>query len=208
MNKYPWDFNPDLKMEALTEMATFIANIRDEVIDLHDEDLGDSRLSLGMRAYECCRQRIIRASKYNLFSWLSIITFEGRFTFAIEKTPVRFTRNDPKYLPDKKLIVSDDAQYQMDLFSKSSAYATLRWFFVFDTHYKSAADAVYFVGYSESGEVVCQWQIPVEDNVVLFTDINSKNPPAVEIDAPVVAVKKVINKHNEDDVKNVKEDDS
>lgn len=188
MNQVPWELNPELSEERLTDLANFIANVRDEVIELYDEDLGDTRLSLGMRAYECCRSRIINASKDGIFPWLSILTAEGRFTFAIENVPVRFTRNDPKYLPDRKLVISENAMQQMSLFG-NQPYAELRWFFVFDTDYKSAADTVYFIGYSDLGEIVCQWQIPIEDNVVLISDVSNTLPQAVELNKPAVGLK-------------------
>lgn len=189
MQQVPWELNSDLSEDRLIEMANFIANVRDEVIELHDDDLGDTSLSLGMRAYECCRSRIISASKASLFSWLSILTPENRFTFAIGKTPVRFTRNDPKYLPDRKLVISENAMEQMALFDDQQ-YAGIRWFFVFDTHYRSAADAVYFVGYNELGHIVCQWQIPISDGVTLISDASDSIPQAVELSKPTVSVKR------------------
>ena len=82
MKQVPWEYNSDLSEERLTKMANFIARVRDDVIELHDEELGDTRLALGMRAYECCRTRIIDLSKDDSFPWLSILTPEGRFTFA------------------------------------------------------------------------------------------------------------------------------
>jgi len=164
MQQTPWEINSDLTEGRLIKLASFIATIRDEVIELHDEELGDTRLSLGMRAYECSRSRIIEESRSGDLPWLSVLTPEGRFTFSIGSTPVRFTRNDPKHLPDRKLVVSENAMAQMKLFG-SRPDADLRWFFVFDTHYKSAADAVYFVGYDSTGDIVCQWQVPVDDSV-------------------------------------------
>lgn len=189
MKQVPSEYNSDLSEERLNQMANFIAGVRDEVIELHDDELGDTRLSLGMRAYECCRTRIIDASKDGTFPWLSVLTPEGRFTFAIGNTPVRFTRNDPKYLPDRKLVVSANAMEQMTLFG-DQPYAEIRWFFVFDTHYKSAADAVYFVGYNELGDIVCQWQIPIEDSVTLISEVSDSMPQAVELDKPLVGVKR------------------
>jgi len=189
MQQLPWKYNSDLTEERLTEMANFITNVRNEVIELHDKELGDTKLALGMRAYECSRTRIIEASKNDVFPWLSILTPEGRFTFAIGNTPVRFTRNDPKYLPDRKLVVSTNAMEQMTLFG-DQPYAEIRWFFVFDTHYKSAADAVYFMGYNEFGDIVCQWQIPIEDSITLITDISESEHQAVELDKPLVGVKR------------------
>lgn len=195
MKKLPWEFNPDLTEKRLTQTATFIAMVRDEVIDLHNEALGDTRLALGMRTYECVRTRLIDESAGTSFPWLSILTPEGRFTFCIGSVPVRFTRNDPQYLPDRKLIVSESAMVQMALFSKQE-HANVRWFFVFDTYYKNAADAVYFVGYSEAGEIICQWQIPIEDSVTLVTSISSALPQAIQLDKPTVTIKKPKKQNN------------
>ena len=189
MQKAPWDYSPEFTRERLTAMANFIAGVRDEVIELHDEELGDTRLCLGMRAYECCRTRIIAASKSGKFPWLSILTPEGRFTFAIGGVPVRMTRNEPKYLPDRKLVVSESAMKQMSLFG-DQPHANLRWFFVFDTYYKSAADAVYFVGYSELGEIICQWQIFIDDSVALVARTSNVVPEAVQLEKPQVGIKR------------------
>lgn len=185
MHTKPWDLNPDLSEGRLIALASFIANVRSEVIELHDESLGDTRLSLGMRAYECCRSRISEVAGSSDFSWLSILEPEGRFTFAMGVTPVRFTRNNPKQLPGRKLVVSLSAMKQMSLLDPEP-HAEVRWFFVFD----SVADAAYFVGYSEFGEIVCQWEIPVELGVVVLTDITSSLPDAVELEEPTIDVKK------------------
>ncbi len=185
MNKMPWDLNSDLTKERLIIVASIIANKRGEVIDLHNEPLGDTPRSLGMRCYECCRTAIIGAS--NDFSWLGILTPEGRFTFQIGLTPARFSRNDPEDLPNKKLITSFEAQKQMDMFSECYPYAKIVWFIVFDTHFKSAADAVYCVGYTEANEIICQWQIPLEDKVTLISEVNP--PLSQPVDIPAVQLK-------------------
>ena len=92
MEKMPWELNSDLAKDRITTIASLIAKKRGEVIELYDEEiLGDTPRSLGMRCYECCRTEIIRAAKEpELRSWLSILTEEGRFTFCVENTPVRF----------------------------------------------------------------------------------------------------------------------
>jgi len=189
----PWEHNIELSEDRIKQLANFISLVRAEVIERHDEELGDTPLSLGMRCYECCRKRIIRESQDNMFPWLTILTNDKRFTFGFgnTKVPVRFTRNDPKYLPDKKLLVSEEAQFQYDLFNKTIIpYADVRWFIVFDTHFKSAADAVFFVGYREDGEIVCQWQVPMNDNVTLISDISKELPQPIEQKKPLVGIKK------------------
>lgn len=188
MEKMPWELNADLTKDRIITIASLIAKKRGEVIDLHDEELGDTPRSLGMRCYECCRTEIIRAAKEPAVgSWFSILTQEGRFTFCIGLTPVRFSRNDPEDLPNRKLVTSFETQKQMDWINKSNPYAEIRWFIVIDTYYKSPADAVYFVGYTETNEIICQWQIPLEDKVTLISKVDPSLSQPVDI--PVAPIK-------------------
>jgi hypothetical protein len=186
----PWDACSDFTQERLITVAQFIAEVRAEVIDLHDDSLGDTPLALGIRAYECCRTRLIREASRGTYPWLSILTPEKRFTLKIGATPVRFSRNDPDYLPDRKLIASPEAARQMELFSDKRDYARVRWFFVFDTSCDNAADAVYFVGYAPSGEIICQWQIPIEDPVTAVYVLDSGTSEPVEIPRAPIGVKR------------------
>jgi hypothetical protein len=189
MRKMPWELNPDLTEDRIITIASLIAKKRGEVIDRHDEIiLRDTPRALGMRCYECCRSEIIHMAKESeIGSWLAILTPEGRFTFCIGNTPVRFSRNDPRYLPDRKLVTSFEAQKQMDLFSDNDPFSKIIWFIVFDTFFKSAADAVYLVGYTEAKEIICQWQIPLEDKITLISEVNS--PLSQPVDVPIAPIK-------------------
>lgn len=51
--KQPWELNPELTQERLKKLASLIRDVRDDVVDRHDDDLGDSARATGMRAYEC-----------------------------------------------------------------------------------------------------------------------------------------------------------
>jgi len=192
MNNLPWEHSPDLSEDKIKGIAQLIQTVRSEIVDLHDEILGDTPLSLGTRAYECCRSRIIALAKSNSCPWLSILTEEGRFTFQIGKTPVRFTRNDPKDLPSKKLIPSQETIKQLRFFDIDSDFGEnsyTRWFFVVDTPYKVPAENIFFVGYrGESGEIVCQWTIPLEESVYMGLSLVGANlPQPVELPpAPVM----------------------
>jgi len=75
----------------------------------------------------------------------------------------------------------------MDLFDKDYPYARIRWFIVFDTHFKNPADAVYCVGYTEANEILCQWQIPLEDKVTLISGVNA--PLSQPVDVPPAPIK-------------------
>jgi len=191
MSVLPWEINPNLDKDKIIELAKLIVDVRGEVIDLHDEALGDTRLSLGMRAYECCRSRIIAESKIETWDWLGILTPTGRFTFLIDGVPVRFVRNDPNQLPSEKLIPSEETLMQMDMFASESRYATTRWFFVIDTFYKTAADNIYFVGYNDIGDIISQWDIPLEKHATPLVIIDNNFPAKKEIPKAPISIKTI-----------------
>lgn len=183
--KKPWEINKDLTQDRIVQLASFIVSVREEVIDMHDEELGDTRLSLGMRAYECCRSRLILLSDSGKYPWLSILTSEGRFTFCIGDTPVRFIRHEPKEIPNKKLIISCEAGNKFRQLSLFPNYrckdASIRWFFVIDTYYKNSADVVYFIGYNEVGDIQSQWIVPIEEKITTLSTTDNYKPQAIEI---------------------------
>ena len=190
MHTEPWNLNPYLTKECLVILANFIKTVRSEVIERHDVMLGDTPQSLGFRCYECCRTRLNQKEEQKEWDWFSIVRPDGRFTFSINGVPVRLTRNAPEELPNRKLIVSSEAIKQMDLLKEFyPEYATLIWFFVFDTYYKNPADNVYFVGYSETGEIICQYEISLEDKAPVFGLVDSKKPEAVKQQKPPVTLK-------------------
>lgn len=144
MTEKPWGINPDLQEDRIITLTQVIAEVRGDVIDRHDEELGDTRLSLGMRCYECCRTRLIRLADSKQLSWLAILNKKRRFTFLIGNTSVRFIRYDPKNLPWTKLIPSEYAARQFNLLNLLGykQYSDLIWYFVFDTEYNHPADRI------------------------------------------------------------------
>ena len=174
MHEEPWLLAPQLQKERLQIIANLLIQVRGEVIERHEPEIGDTRLSLGMRAYECCRTRIIRMDIEGNFPWLSVPTPQGRFTFAFDGMPLRFSRNDPKQLPDRKLIPSDEGLIQMSMFADSNEFANLRWFLVIDTPYDLPVEHAYFIGYSESNEIVCKWEIPLSDTLPVMGEVYNR----------------------------------
>ncbi len=102
MTEKPWGINQDLQQDHIITLAQFIAEVRGEVIDLHNEELGDTKLSLGMRCYECCRTRLIKLADSGQYDWFSNLTETGRFTFRIGSTPVRFFSMSSKENSEEK----------------------------------------------------------------------------------------------------------
>jgi hypothetical protein len=187
----PWQLAPQLKKDHIQQLAQLLIKVRGEVIERHEPELGDTRLSLGMRAYECCRSQIIFKAFRGEWPWLSILTPTGRFTFAIENIPVRFTRNEPGSLPDRKLILSPEAGEQIRLFEDENRYAELRWFLVIDSAYDAPVENAYFVGYSPLNEIVCKWQIPLSDQVPLMSKVDEIETQPIPIPAAKAKLKLV-----------------
>ena len=181
MNQVPWSLVEQFKKERILTLAKLIIDIRSKVIDRHDPELGDTRLSLGIRAYECCRTNIIKKSEDGAFPWLSVPTPEGRFTFAIDGIPVRFSRNDPDYLPDRKLIHSDEAEAQYELFKTDNQYIPLHWFLIIDTAYDLPAQNFYFVGYSDTNEIISKWEVPIDETLTVLGTVDEQKPQPVEV---------------------------
>lgn len=193
MNTEPWLMNPDLTREKIKIIADLICTVRSEVIDLHEEDQGDTRLCLGIRAYERARMRIINLANSNVYSWLSILTETGRFTFKIGNTPVRFTRNCPELLPARKLIVSEEARQFVfdDIYPGYGQSEPIVWFFVVDTPAMVPAEAMYLVGYTLNNEIHCQWEIPLEEFVSSsLTLVTNELEQPVEFQPAIVSIKK------------------
>ncbi len=183
----PMDVSSDFTESRLAEIATLLANVRSEVVDLHNDELGDTNRSLGYRAYECCCTQLFRLSQR--LDWLKILTSGGRFTFSIGHTPVRFWKGEPDRLPSGKLIRSPEAMMQMELFPSEGMADNLIWYFVLNTDHNKLVDRAFFVGYSEQNEVVVNWEIPMTSKVTLMTNIDDNLPASVELNSAVAKIR-------------------
>ncbi|WP_139282101.1 hypothetical protein [Thiothrix caldifontis] len=196
----PWDVNPDLQQERLIQLASMLAKVRADVVDLHNPELGDTKKSLGLRVYECSRSQSIVQAGQSDFEWLGILTEDGRFTLRIGSTPVRFWKGEPEKLPSGKLLRSPEALKQIELFHSENSSDELIWFCILDTNSKKLVERAYFVGYTETGEISINWQIPIRSHIILMADMNHTLSESIELDSAVNRLKAKISKS--DAVKN------
>ncbi len=187
----PWAINPELTPERLKQLAGLIRSVRDDVIDLHDEELGDTPRSTGLRAYECCRQHIIRASLDNeLWSWLSILKSDGRFTFSIGGVPARMYRGSPNAPGTRRQIACAEAHRQMTfLFEDIGETSYIRWLFAVEVDRERYVEKVTFTGYLNEEQVSC-YVIPLEEVVPVLNSIDAEVPQAARLDKAKVTVKR------------------
>lgn len=188
--KQPWELNPALKSNRLSELASLIREVRDSVIDLHDDVLGDSARSTGLRAYECCRNKIIRASDDNdLWPWLGIVKEDGKFTFSIDSVPVRLYRGVPSSPEERRLIPCVEALSQMSLLLDDVGNAaSVIWFFAIEVDEFRYVDRVTFTGFLDGAQVSC-WEIPLDEKVPAFGSVDSLLPEPVVTQKASVSIK-------------------
>lgn len=188
--KQPWELNPALTQTRLQAIASLIRDVRDEVIDRHDDELGDSARGTGLRAYECCRTRICRASiDSEKHPWLSVITGDGKFTFSIDSVPIRFYRGNPSTPEERRLMPSIEASRQMSLLTSDIGdIARICWFFAVEVDELKYVEHVTFVGFNDS-ELISHWEIPLYEKVRTLNSIDTDLPQPIEVQKASVSIK-------------------
>ena len=201
--KQPWELNPALTLERLKQLASLIRNVRDDVVDLHNEELGDSVRSTGLRAYECCRTRIIRAATQSEeWPWLGIVKDDGKFTFSIDSVTVRLYRGEPNHPEERRLIPCVEALSQMSLLPiEVGSAASILWFFAVEVDDFRYVERVTFTGFLEGVQVSCL-EIPLDERVPAFSSIDAELPEPVKTQKAPVSVKRKDKKAENDDPNN------
>ena len=88
----------------------------------------------------------------------------------------------------------------MELFAQEGpSYTEVHWFLVIDSPYDTPVENAYFVGYDESNNIVCKWEIPVSDHVLALGDVNEDKPEAVAVEPAAAKLKTVKKKKNVDE---------
>lgn len=190
MVKKPWEVIPNLQFDALKAVAALIRDTRDDVITLHDQDLGDTVKGTGLRAYECCRTKIIEAALHNSdMPWLGIIEPDGRFTFSINSVPVRFYRGSPNSPTERRLIPCPQALSQMELLNEEVGDASrILWFLAIETNQERYVDKVTFVGYYNDVQVSAV-EIPLDGGAPVLAEVHDNKPSPIKVGKAKVTVK-------------------
>ncbi|MCH1928757.1 hypothetical protein L9G16_01025 [Shewanella sp. A25] len=197
----PWDIAPGLTPERIKRVASLIRSVRDDVIDLHDEELGDTARATGLRAYECCRQQIIWATfDSENWPWLGIIKDDGRFTFSIGGIPVRIYRGSPKSPGKRRQIACPEAHRQMTfLFEDIGESSYIRWLFAIEVDADRYVERITLTGYLNEQQV-SSYEVPLNQPVPVLSKVTETLPEPAKLNKAKVSVKK---KPNEDsDVQN------
>ena len=91
---FPWDYHADLIEERLIAVAQLIADGRQAAVELFDEEAGDNGWTLGCRAFQFGRARILRAVDENTHPWLGVIDRTLQLVFTVGEVPMRIYRGE------------------------------------------------------------------------------------------------------------------
>jgi hypothetical protein len=185
---FPWEFHRDLTEDRLIAVGRLIVDGRQLAVDLHDGDIGDDGWTLGCRASQFGRFRILAAVDGEVFPWLRVIDRSRRLIFTIGEVPVRIYRGEADEPTDRTLHQSLNELKQLGFsFDERDEGRDLAYRFAVETDIDGSALAVKFVGLR--GETaVLNWDVPLG----LDTSIGGIGTPAtdpVELDAPSVGVR-------------------
>lgn len=178
---HPEVANPDLTAERVTAMAQLISDVRAGAVDSHSPEEGDTNKSLGFTAYERTRSTILATAGTPGFEWLSVLTPDGRFTFRIGHTPVRFWKGIAERLPGSKLIRSEEALRQIDLQFHDAPINSLIWYIIVETGPNQLVERAFLIGFTEEGVQHINWEIPFKGKITTLTSADDSKAKGVEM---------------------------
>lgn len=185
---YPWDYHSDLSEERIVTVAELIVDGRQTAVELFDEEAGDNGWTLGCRAFQFGRARILRAIDAGEHSWLRAIDRSLQLTFTIGEVPVRIYRGEADEPTDRTLRQSNNELRQLGFsFDECDEGRELAYRFAIDTDVDGSVLAVKFVGL-RGATAVLNWDIPI-DWAAGDGAVGSPATEPVELHAPAVGIR-------------------
>ena len=185
---YPWEYHQDLSEERLVAVAGLIVDGRQTAVELQAEAEGDNGWTLGCRAFQFGRHRILRAVDDVDYPWLGIIDRGLQLTFKIGEVPIRIYRGEPDEPTDRTLRQSNNELRQLGFsFDERDEGRELAFRFAVETDFDGSALAVKFVGL-RGATAVLNWNVPI-DEMASGGNVGSAATEPVELGAPAVGVR-------------------
>lgn len=188
---YPWEYHPELAEERVVAVARLIVDGRQTAVELFDEQAGDNGWTLGCRAFQFARARILRAVDDRAYDWLDAIDRSLQLIFTIGGVPVRIYRGEADEPTDRTMRQSHNELRQLgfsfDERDERDEGRELAFRFAVETDVDGSSLAVNFVGLRGQSAVL-NWNVPIE----IGAGSGAVGRPAtesVELDAPVVSVR-------------------
>ena len=185
---FPWEYHRDLTEDRLVTVAQLIVDGRQTAVELQAEAEGDNGWTLGCRAFQFGRHRILRAVDGEEHSWLGVIDRSLQLTFKIGEVPIRIYRGEADEPTDRTLRQSTNELRQLGFsFDERDEGRELAFRFAVETDVDGSALSVKFVGL-RGATAVLNWDVPIDD-VASGGTVGSAATEPVELDAPAVGIR-------------------
>lgn len=188
MKTKPWDFHPDLTEDRLVEVAKLIVDGRNAAIELQVESEGDNGWTLGCRAFQFARHRILTASADGSIPYLGIIDSTLHLVFTIGQIPVRIYRGDAEDPTERTLRQSNSELDQLGFsFDDLDESGDLAYRFAVETDFDGSVISVHFVGLrGKTAEL--NWLVPLDEDDGLVGGVGVPAEDEVDLPAPSVSI--------------------
>lgn len=184
---YPWDYHRDLTEERLVTVAKLIVDGRQMAVELFDEEAGDNGWTLGCRAFQFGRARILRAVEREEYPWLGLIDRSLQLIFTVGEVPVRIYRGEADDPTDRTLRQTNNELLQLGFsFDERDEGRDLAFRFAVETDVDGSVLGVNFVGL-RGATAVLNWEVPISGTV--GGTAGSPATESVELHAPAVGVR-------------------
>lgn len=185
----PWDYHPDLTEERLAAIARLIAEGRQTAVELYDEEAGDNGWTLGCRAFQFGRARILRANDNRIFEWLGVIDRSLQLIFTIGEVPIRIYRGEAEEPTERTLRQGHNELRQLGFsFEDLDEGRELAYRFAIETDVDGSVLAIRFVGLR--GETaLLNYDVAFDGGGDGSGGIGQPATESVELDPPNVAIR-------------------
>ena len=186
--KFPWDYHPDLAEDRIITIARMIVDGRQAAVELFDEEAGDNGWTLGCRAFQFGRARILRAVDDSSYDWLGLIDRTLQLIFTIGEVPIRIYRGEAEEPTDRTMRQSLSELRQLGFsFDERDEGRDLLFRLAVETDIDGSVLAMKFVGLR--GETaILNWDIPIESSAGSGA-IGRPATESVELESPNVGVR-------------------
>lgn len=185
--------------ERLTIVAQLIADGRQAAIELFDEEAGDNGWTLGCRAFQFGRARILRTADSGEYPWLDVIDRTLQLIFKIGDVPVRIYRGDADEPTDRTMRQSLNELKQLSLlFDGQDEGRALAYRFAIETDIDGSVLAVKFVGL-RGKTAVLNWDVPLDLAASAPGTVGRAATESIELTAPLVGVRGIVDKGRDSD---------
>lgn len=188
-SKFPWDYHNDLAPERLTIVARLIADGRHTAVELFDEGAGDNGWTLGCRAFQFSRVRILRAAQSGDYPWLNVIDPTFQLIFKIGAVPVRFYGGDAEGPTDRTVRQSLNELNQLSLvFAERDDERMLAYRFAVESDSDGSVLSVRFVGLRDKAALL-NWNVPLDGAQPALGTVGRAATDSVKLPAPQVGIR-------------------